>query len=66
MEKRKPDYAVSTPVKATGKEGDEDKTYWTRLGVGFTNRDGSVSLRLNANPLHGELVLFPWEDKSGE
>lgn len=66
MERRKPDYSVSTPVKAEHKEGRESKTFWTRLGVGFTNKDGSISLRLNANPLYGELVLFPWSAKAEE
>lgn len=64
MEKRHPDYTVSTPVNVEGKDG--EKTYWTRLGIAFANRNGggeitSISLRLNGNPINGELVLFPWE-----
>ena len=66
MEARKPDYSVSTPVKKEGKEGGESQTFWTRLGVGFTNKNGSISLRLNANPLYGELVLFPWSAKTDD
>ena len=26
------------------------KTFWTRIGVGFVNRDGSITLRLDAHP----------------
>jgi hypothetical protein len=28
-----------------------DRTYWTRIGVGYVNRDGSVNLTLDALPL---------------
>ncbi len=27
-----------------------DKSFWSRLGVGFVNRDGSVNLQLDAVP----------------
>jgi len=32
------------------KEG-EEKKYWPRIGVAFTNRDGSITLILDALPL---------------
>ena len=28
----------------------EGKSFWTRIGVGFENRDGSINLRLNLVP----------------
>ncbi len=30
-----------------------DKSYWTRVGVGFENRDGSVTIQLDALPVSG-------------
>lgn len=30
-----------------------EKSYWTRIGVGFENRDGSVTMQLDAVPLSG-------------
>ena len=37
------------------------KSFWTRVGVGFTNRDGSLTLRLDAIPLSGRLQVREWE-----
>jgi hypothetical protein len=37
------------------------KTYWTRVGVGFVNRDGSITLRLDAIPINGQLQVREWE-----
>jgi hypothetical protein len=31
-------------------EGDEKKSYWTRIGVAFENRDGSYNLRFDFIP----------------
>jgi hypothetical protein len=31
-------------------EGEEKKTYWTRIGVAFENRDGSWNLRFDFIP----------------
>ena len=31
-------------------EGDEKKTFWTRIGVAFENRDGSYNLRFDFIP----------------
>jgi hypothetical protein len=31
-------------------EGDDKKTYWTRIGVAFENRDGSWNLRFDFFP----------------
>lgn len=33
------------------------RTFWTRVGVAFTNRDGSVTVRLDAVPVSGKLCL---------
>ena len=33
------------------------KSYWTRIGVAFTNRDGSLNVKLEALPVSGELQI---------
>lgn len=38
--------------------GDKDaKSYWTKIGVAFENRDGSYSLHLAAIPVSGRLQM---------
>jgi hypothetical protein len=37
------------------------KSFWVRVGVGFTNRDGSLNLRLDAVPVNGQLQVRDWE-----
>jgi hypothetical protein len=37
------------------------KSFWVRVGVGFTNRDGSLNLRLDAIPVNGTLQVRDWE-----
>lgn len=39
----------------------QGKSFWTRVGVGFTNRDGSLNLRLDALPVSGTLQVRDWE-----
>src|SRR5580704_6272895 len=41
------------------------KSYWTRVGVGFVNRDGSLNLRLDAIPTNGTLQVRDWEERDG-
>ena len=38
------------------KEGMEKK-FWTKVGVGFVNRDGSIQVYLDAHPVNGQLHL---------
>jgi hypothetical protein len=35
----------------------EKKTFWTRVGVAFVNRDGSITIKLDALPLSGTLQV---------
>lgn len=35
----------------------EAKSYWTKVGVAFENRDGSWSLELSAIPVSGRLQM---------
>jgi hypothetical protein len=39
----------------------QGKSIWIRIGVGFTNRDGSLNLRLDALPVSGTLQVREWE-----
>lgn len=52
---------VWTMVERTLTGSGTTKTYWTRVGVGFVNRDGSITLRLDAIPLNGTLQVREWE-----
>ncbi|HXN31039.1 MAG TPA: hypothetical protein VN894_04225 [Polyangiaceae bacterium] len=40
----------------------QGKSYWTRVGVGFVNRDGSITLRLDAIPINGTLQVREWQE----
>jgi hypothetical protein len=42
-------------------ERGQGKSFWVRVGVGFTNRDGSLNLRLDAVPVNGTLQVRDWE-----
>ena len=53
--------AVWTMVERTSQAGGPAKTYWTRVGIGFVNRDGSINLRLDAIPINGVLQVREWE-----
>ncbi len=39
----------------------QNKAIWIRVGVGFTNRDGSLNLKLDALPVSGTLQVRDWE-----
>jgi hypothetical protein len=52
--------AVFTITERGGANG-MTKSYWTRIGVGFVNRDGSITLRLDCIPLSGTLQVREWE-----
>ena len=34
-----------------------EKTYWTKVGMAFSNRDGSLTLQLDALPVSGRLQI---------
>ncbi|MDQ2642654.1 MAG: hypothetical protein M3020_02475 [Myxococcota bacterium] len=35
----------------------DEKTYWTRIGAAFANKDGSITLQLDALPVSGRLQV---------
>lgn len=39
------------------------KTYWSKVGVVFTNRDGSLNVKLDAIPVSGNLQIRDWEPR---
>jgi hypothetical protein len=39
----------------------QGKSIWVRVGTGFTNRDGSLNLRLDAIPVNGMLQVREWD-----
>jgi hypothetical protein len=45
--------AVYTIVERPGAE----KKYWVRIGTAFTNRDQSLNVRLDANPVNGQIHI---------
>jgi hypothetical protein len=34
-----------------------ERTYWTKVGVAYTNRDGSINVQLDALPVSGRLQI---------
>jgi len=41
------------------------KSYWTRIGAAFENRDGSLNVTLNYIPLDGKLQIREPQEKEG-
>ncbi|HEY4717320.1 MAG TPA: hypothetical protein VII00_09490 [bacterium] len=39
------------------KSGDGERTFWTKVGVAFVNKDNSLTVELNAIPLSGRLQI---------
>ena len=39
------------------------KSYWNRIGVAFTNRDGSINVKLEAVPVSGQLQIREYEPR---
>ncbi len=37
------------------------KSFWVRVGIGSTNRDGSLNLKLDAIPTNGKLQVRDWQ-----
>jgi hypothetical protein len=40
-----------------------NKTYWMKLGVGFTNNDSSINVHLDALPINGKIQLRDWDEE---
>lgn len=49
---KRPDFRVCTAIK------NGENTHWTQIGVGWTTDKGNMSIKLNALPLTGDLMIF--------
>lgn len=47
----------SKAVFSITERGDGQRSIWTRIGAGWVNRDGSLTLRLEALPVNGVLQV---------
>jgi hypothetical protein len=45
------------------RESGNGKSYWTRVGVAWTNKDGGFTVQLDCVPLDGRLVCQPADKK---
>jgi hypothetical protein len=61
MDTKKQMKAVYTVV-----ERGPGKSFWTRIGLGFVNRDGSLGLRLDAIPVNGVVQVRDWMPRDAE
>ena len=59
---KKLDYKVYT---VTEREG-QDKSYWTKIGAAFVNKDGSINVALDALPVNGRIQLREPHDEPAE
>ena len=50
-------------VYAIVSNGKDEKGYWVKIGVAFTNKDGSLSVILNCLPLDGKLHIRDRKEK---
>jgi hypothetical protein len=61
MEEQKRDMKAVWTIVERGQGSGMTKSYWTRVGVGFVNRDGSITLKLDCIPINGTLQVREWE-----
>jgi hypothetical protein len=55
---QKPDFGVFV-----SREGNDQKTYYTRIGSAWRVANDGISIKLDALPIGGEAVLFPPKDE---
>lgn len=58
---RRPTHTAYT-VRDTKEAG---KGFWVEIGAGWTNRDGSLSITLDAYPANGRLVIQERKESDG-
>lgn len=56
-------YAISERENSGGGQHD-GKDRWTRIGVGFVNRDNSINVILDAMPLNGRFHIRDRQNKT--
>jgi hypothetical protein len=57
---------IKTKVVYTVIERPGARAFWTRIGVGWHNRDGSLALRLDAVPITGLLQVRDQEQRDDQ
>lgn len=43
-----------------------EKSFWTRIGVAFVNRDGSLNVKLECLPVNGELQIRDQKERDND
>jgi hypothetical protein len=51
---------IAYTVVERSKDG---RKFWVRVGAAFVNRDGSLSVRLDAMPVNGELQIRDYQPR---
>jgi hypothetical protein len=46
--------------------GETNRPFWARIGSGWTNRDGSLNLTLDALPIDGKITLRLRKDNEND
>lgn len=60
METQKDMKAMKVAYSITERNG---RSFWTRIGVAFINKDGSLNVKLEAVPVSGQLQIRDWEPR---
>jgi hypothetical protein len=47
-------------------ERKDGKSFWNRVGAAFTNRDGSLTLKLDSIPIGGTMQVRDWEPRDAD
>ena len=47
-------------------ERGNERSFWVRIGVAFTNRDGSMNVKLDAVPVNGTLQIRDYVPRDRE
>ena len=50
----------TTKIVYTVVERHPHKSFWTRIGAAFVNRDGSLTVKLDAVPINGTMQIRDW------
>jgi hypothetical protein len=45
-------------------KGEGKKSFWHKIGAAFTNKDGSLTVRLDSLPMDGTLQIRPRREQS--
>jgi hypothetical protein len=43
-----------------------ERSFWTRIGVAYVNRDGSLNVKLDAVPVNGTMQVRDWTPRDDQ